>query len=62
MYVRIIRQQSFSVRVVEIRAVVYGGLRRRGSAEDFGLPGVEVRVEVYDTDGTIGFVDGAQER
>ena len=61
-YVRIVRQQSLSVRVVEICAVVYRGLKRRGSAEDFGLPGVEVRVEMYDADGTVGFVDGAQER
>lgn len=60
-YVRIIRQQSLSVRVVEVRAVVYGGLKRRGSAEDFGLPGVEVGIEVYDADRTVGFVDGAQE-
>ena len=62
MYVRIVRQQPLSMRVVEIRAVVYGGLIRGGSAEDFGLPGVEVRVEVDDANGTIGFVDGAQER
>lgn len=60
-YVRIIRQQSLSIRVVEIRAVVDGGLRRRGSAEDFGLPSIEVRIEVYDANGTVSFVDGAQE-
>ena len=60
-YVCIIRQQSLSVRVVEIRAVVYRSLQCRGSAEDFGFPGVEVGVEVDDADGTVGFVDGAQE-
>ena len=59
MYVRIIRQQSFPVRVVEVCAVVYGGLKRRGPAEDFGLPGVEMGVEVDDADGTVGFVDRA---
>lgn len=59
MYVRIVRQQPLPVRVVEIRAVVYGGLRGGGSAEDFGPPGVEVRVEVYNADRTVGLVDGA---
>lgn len=48
--------------MVEIRAVVYGGLLRRCSAEYFGPPRVEVRVEVYDADGTVGLVDGAEER
>ena len=48
------------MRVVEIRAVIYGGLRRGGSAEYFGPPGVEVRVEVYNADGTVGLVDGAE--
>ena len=61
MYVCIIRQQPLSVCVVKVRAVVDGSLSCRGSAEDFGLPGVEVRVEVYDADGTVGFVDGAEE-
>ena len=61
MYVCIVRQQSLFVRVVEVRAVVDGGLGCRGSAEDFGLPGVEVGVEVYDADGAVGFVDGAEE-
>ena len=59
--IRVVRQQPLSVRVVEVCAVVHGGLERRGSAEDFGLPGIEVGVEVYDADGTVGFVDGAQE-
>ena len=49
------------MRVVEVRAVVYRGLKGRGSAEDFGLPGVEVGVKMYDADGTVGFVDGAEE-
>lgn len=60
MYVCIVRQQPLSVRVVEVRAVVYGGLLRWGSAEHFGPPGVEVRVEMYDADGTVGLVDGAE--
>ena len=61
MYVCVVRQQSLLVRVVKVRAVVDGGLGCRGSAEDFGLPGVEVGVEVYDADGSVGFVDGAEE-
>ena len=61
MYVCVVRQQPFPVRVVEVRAVVDGGLGRRGPAEDFGPPGVEVRVEVDDADGAVGFVDGAEE-
>lgn len=61
MNVRVVRQQSLPMCVVEIRAMVHRGLFRRGSAEDFGLPRVEVRVEMYDADGTVGFVDGAQE-
>ena len=61
MYVRVVRQQPLAVRVVEVCAVVDRGLRRGGSAEDFGLPGVEVGVEVDDADGAVGFVDGAQE-
>lgn len=58
-YVCVVRQQPFPVRVVEVRAVVDGCLGRRGSAEDFGPPGVEVGVEVDDADGAVGFVDGA---
>ena len=49
------------MRVVEVRAMVYRGLKGRGSAEDFGPPGVEVGVKVYDADGTVGFVNGAEE-
>lgn len=59
MYVRIVRQQTLPVRVVEICAVVDGGLWRGGPAEDFGPPRVEMGVEVDDADGTVGFVDGA---
>lgn len=47
--------------MIKIRAVVYRCLSGRGPAEDFGLPSVEVGVEVYNADGTVGFVDGAQE-
>ena len=47
--------------VVEICAVVDGSLFGGGAAEDFGAPGVEVRVEVDDADGAVGFVDGAEE-
>ena len=59
MYVRIIRQQSLPVRVIEVRTVIYGGLSSRGSTKDFRPPGVEVGVKVYDADRTVGFVDGA---
>ena len=61
MYIRIVRQQSFAVRMVEVRAVVHGGLECRGPAENFGLPCVEMGVEVYDADGTVGLVDGAEQ-
>ena len=47
--------------VVEVRPVINGGLNRGGSAEDFGLPSVEVGVEVDDADGAVGFVNGAEE-
>lgn len=60
MYVRIVGQQPLSVRVIEVRAVIYGCLLCGCSAEDFGLPGVEMRVEVDYGYGTVGFVDGAQ--
>ena len=49
------------MRVVEVRPVVDRGLSGRGSAEDFGPPGVEVGVEVDDADGSVGFGDGAEE-
>lgn len=59
--IRIVGQQALLVRVVEVGAVVDGGLFGGGAAEDFGAPGVEVRVEVDDADGPVGFVDGAEE-
>ena len=58
MYVCVVGQQALPVCVEEVCAVVDGGLRRRGPAEDFGSPGIEVRVEVDDANGTVGFVDG----
>ena len=45
--------------MIEVGAVVYGGLSSRGSAKDLGPPRVEVRVKVYDADGTVGLGDGA---
>jgi len=42
----VVAEQAFVGGVVEVRAVVYGGLEGGGAAEDFGLPGVEVAVEV----------------
>ena len=47
--------------MVEVRPVVHRGLRGRGSAEDFGPPGVEVGVEVDDADGSVGVGEGAVE-
>lgn len=47
------------MRVIEVGAVVYGGLGSRGTAKDLGLPRIEVRVKVYDADGTVGVGDGA---
>ena len=47
--------------VVEIGAVIDGGLLGRGTAEDFRSPGVEVRVEVNNANGSVCFVDRAEE-
>lgn len=47
------------MRVIEVGAVVYGGLSSRGAAKDLGFPGVEVRVKVYDADGPVGLGNGA---
>lgn len=49
--VGVVAQQAFLVRVVEVGAVVDGGLLGGAAAEDLGPPGVEVRVEVDDRDG-----------
>ena len=40
MDVCVVAQQAFFVRVVEVRAVIDGGLRAGGAAEDGRLPGV----------------------
>lgn len=61
MNIRIVRQQALLMCVVEIGAVIDGGLFGGGAAEDFRSPGVEVRVEMDDADGTVGFIDGAEE-
>lgn len=48
--------------VVEVCAVVDGGLIGGRAAEDFRSPGVKVGVEVDDGNGTVGSCDGAEER
>ena len=45
--------------MVEVGAVVHAGDLGGRAAEDFGLPCVEVRVEVDDADGAVGAVDAA---
>ena len=46
--VGVVAEEAFVGGVVEVGAVVYGGLEGGGAAEDFGLPGVEVGVEVWE--------------
>jgi len=48
--------------VVEICAVINAGYFAGRAAEDLGLPGVEMRVEMDDRDGSVSTVDGAEER
>jgi len=48
--VGVVAEEAFVGGVVEVGAVVYGGLEGGGAAEDFGLPGVEVAVEVCEKD------------
>ena len=59
--VGVIGEEALFVGVVEVGAVVDGGLVGWGAAEDFGAPGVEVGVEVDDGDGAVGARDGAEE-
>ena len=47
--------------MIEVGAVVDRCLLCWCAAEYFGLPGVEVGIEVDDADGTVGFGYGAQE-
>lgn len=60
--IAVVGQQPFLVRVVEVRPVVDGRLFGRGAAEDFGLPRVEVRVEVNDADRAVRGFDTTQQR
>jgi hypothetical protein len=62
MDVGVVPQQSLLGGVVEVRAVVDAGLLAGCSTEDFGLPRIEMGVEVDDGDWTIGAVDAAEER
>ena len=61
MDIAIVGQQPLLMRVVEIRAVINGGLFGGRPAEDLGSPGVKVRVEVDDADRAVGGGDGAEE-
>ena len=58
----VVGQQALLRRVVEVRAVVDGGLLAGRAAKYLRLPRVEVRVKVDDGDGAVGSVDAAQER
>ena len=57
MDVGVVGQEALGVGMVEVGAVVDGGLVGGGAAEDFGAPGVKVGVEVDDGDGAVGAVD-----
>ena len=59
--VGIIGQQPLLMRVVEVRSMIDGCLLGRCAAENFGPPGVKVRVEVDDADGAVSASDGAEE-
>ena len=59
MDIRIIRQQPLPMRMIKIRSVINRRLLCGCATEDFGAPGVEVGIEVYDADGAVGFVNGA---
>ena len=61
MDVGVVGEEALTVGVVEVRAVVDGGLGGGAAAEDGGAPGVEVGVEVDDGDGAVGGVDAAEE-
>jgi hypothetical protein len=61
MDIRVVGQQALLRRMVEIRAVVNGSYLGGGATEDFGLPGIEVGIEVDYGDGSVGAVDGAEE-
>ena len=57
----VVCEKAFLACPVEVRPVVDGCLLAGGAAEDFRLPGVQVRVEVDDADGAVGFVYAAQQ-
>jgi hypothetical protein len=49
----VISKQTFLRGMEEVGAVVDAGLFAWGTAEDFGLPGVEMRVEMNDAYGAV---------
>lgn len=55
-------EQTFLRSMIEVCAVVDASDLAGRTTEDLWLPGVEVRVEVDDGDGTVSTVDGAEER
>lgn len=62
MDVGVILEKTFHGCVIEVCSVVDACHLRRGSTEDLGLPGIEVRIEVDDRDGAVGTVERAQQR
>ena len=62
MDVAVVGEETFFVRVVEVCPVIDGGLFGGGAAEDFGLPGVEVGVEMDYGNGTVRVGDAAEQR
>ena len=62
MDVSVIGEETLLSSVVEVSAVIDCGLLAGGTTEDLGLPGVQVAVEVNDTDRTVVAIDGAEKR
>ena len=61
MDVGVVLEQTLLGRVVEVRAVVDAGLVGWCTTEDLWFPGVQVRVEVNDSDRAVRTVHGAEE-
>lgn len=62
MDISVIGEQAFLCSVVEVSAMVDAGDFAGRATENFGLPGVEMGVEVDDRDRAVSTVDGTEER
>lgn len=47
--------------MIEVGAMVDAGLLARSSTEDLWLPGVKMRIKVYDGNWTVGTIHAAQQ-